>query len=433
MASVKLYPRTDKLNARGEAPIYLRLTKNRKSKYIALDAYVKPEDWNIKTGKVAPNARNASRLNNYLASKEAEAEGIALELETRSKSITAFDIKTRIVGKPPGDFFIYAEQYGRYMYKEWSIGNSRKYACVLSKLRVFHKDQKLYFDEVNVSFMKKFQGYLSVTLHNKLNTIHANLKVIRRIITEAISEDLVPYEKNPFLKLKLRCEKSNRTFLLDDELEKLENLQLSGDSCMQYHRDLYIFSANSGGIRISDLLLMRWKHFDGTHLNFRIKKTKEDIRIKLPDKSLLILQKYDKLAKKRNWMGKADPNAFIFPLLKISPAEKDRIKIHNAISSATSYTNKDLRTLTRLAGIDKKITFHTARHSWAIRALQKGMRIEYVSKILGHASVKQTEVYARVMNEELDKAMDVFNKKQKISFTGPQDPYKRILFHTGDE
>jgi site-specific recombinase XerD len=62
-----------------------------------------------------------------------------------------------------------------------------------------------------------------------------------------------------------------------------------------------------------------------------------------------------------------------------------------------------------MAGLEKRITFHTARHSWAIRALQRGMRIEYVSKILGHASVKQTEVYARVMNIELDKAMEIFN------------------------
>lgn len=58
----------------------------------------------------------------------------------------------------------------------------------------------------------------------------------------------------------------------------------------------------------------------------------------------------------------------------------------------------------------RKRRIYTARHSWAIRALQRGMRIEYVSKILGHASVKQTEVYARVMNIELDKAMEIFNR-----------------------
>jgi integrase/recombinase XerD len=338
------------------------------------------------------------------------------------------DIKSRIVGKPPGDFFIYANQYGKDMYKEWSIGNSRRYACVLSKLKVFHKEKKLYFDEINVTLIKKFQRYLSGKLNNKQNTIHANLKVIRRIITEAVSEELITYEKNLFLKIKLRCEKSNRAFLLDDELDKLENLPLTGDSRMQYHRDLYIFSAYSGGIRISDLLLMRWKHFDGTHLNFRIKKTKEDIRIRLPEKSLLILQVYYKLAMKRNRMKKADPHSYIFPLINISPAEQDRIKIHNAISSATSYTIKDLRKLTRLAGIDKKISFHTARHSWAIRALQKGMRIEYVSKILGHASVKQTEVYAKVMNEELDKAMEVFNKNPSVPVIPPSGPIQANLF-----
>jgi site-specific recombinase XerD len=95
--------------------------------------------------------------------------------------------------------------------------------------------------------------------------------------------------------------------------------------------------------------------------------------------------------------------------------------VHQLLPVA-SYTNKDLRKLTRLAGIDKKVTFHTARHSWAVRALQKGMRIEYVSKILGHASAKQTEEYAKVMNEELDKAMEVSNKKQIVQIitsTGP--------------
>jgi site-specific recombinase XerD len=93
-----------------------------------------------------------------------------------------------------------------------------------------------------------------------------------------------------------------------------------------------------------------------------------------------------------------------------------------------SNTNKDLRKLPSLAGIDKKVTFHTARHSWAIRALQKGMRIEYVSKILGHASVKQTEVYAREIEEELDKAIEVFNKKPLVPTIRPPGPIQAYLF-----
>jgi integrase/recombinase XerD len=410
MATVKLFPRLDKLNDNGKAPIYMRLTKNRKSKYIALEAWIRPEDWDEKTGKVKPSTPNSYQLNYYLVSKELEAESIALEMETRSKSVTAVDVKARILGKVPGDFFTFAEKYGKMMSPEWSVGNYRKFLSVLTKFKVYNKGKRLYFDEVTVSLIRDFQRYLLEELGNKLNTVQSNLKVLRRVIIEAISDELIPYEKNPFLKIKIKCEKSHRLYLLDDELERLKKLRLSPKTKMECHRDLYLFSANTGGIRISDLLLLRWRNFDQTHVTFRMKKTQEEISIKVPDESLAILSRYYQLAKSRHPGEKVNKNAFIFPLLKLDPTELDREKVHNAISAATSYTNKDLGKLSKMAGLDKRITFHTARHSWAIRALQRGMRIEYVSKILGHASVKQTEVYARVMNIELDKAMEIFNR-----------------------
>src|SRR5256885_2068317 len=95
-----------------------------------------------------------------------------------------------------------------------------------------------------------------------------------------------------------------------------------------------------------------------------------------------------------------DPDAFIFPLLHVAPKETDRTKMHKAISSATAYTNKDLKKLRVRAGLKKHISFHSARHSWAARALQKGMRIEYVSRLMGHASVKNTEIYAKILDSE---------------------------------
>jgi integrase len=248
---------------------------------------------------------------------------------------------------------------------------------------------------------------------NHVNTIHSNLKVLRKIITDAIAEELIPIEKNPFNKIKLKGQKTSRLFLLDHELEKLELLQLEENSQLNHHRNLYIFSAYSAGIRISDLLLMRWKNFNGQHLCFQMKKTKEDLSVKLPEKSLDILSFYQNLANNKCGEIKIDPESFIFPLLRIPPTEINKIKLFNAISSAVAYTNKDLRKLRLMAGIDKKFSFHSARHSWAVRALQKGMRIEYVSKLMGHASVKQTEVYAQILNEELDKAMEIFNEKKK--------------------
>jgi integrase/recombinase XerD len=131
----------------------------------------------------------------------------------------------------------------------------------------------------------------------------------------------------------------------------------------------------------------------------------------LPQKSLDLIMFYLTLSKEKLADKEITPESFIFPLLNIDEDETDDRAIYKAISSANAYTNKSLRKLVKMAKINKQISFHSARHTWAVRALQKGMRIEYVSKLMGHASVKQTEVYATILNTELDKAMAVFDQK----------------------
>jgi len=330
-------------------------------------------------------------------------------METKSKFVTVYDIKSKLVGNGPAEFFSYFEKQIRLRTEEFSIGTILHYKTVLAKLKNYWKKERLYFEDVNVQLIKDFQEYLIYELKNHTNTIHSNLKIIRTVINDAVAEGLIPYEKNPFNMIKLRSEKTSRQFLSDEELDRLEDLTLLEGSQLNHHRNLYLFSAYTAGIRISDLLNMRWRNVYDGHLYFQIKKNKEDIGIKLPYKSLSILQNYRALAEQAQNRKFVDPDSFIFPLLQMEKDEKDKLKIYQAISSANAYANKDLRKLTKLAKIDKEISFHTARHSWAIRALQKGMRIEHVSKLMGHASVKNTEVYAKIQNEDLDKAMEVFN------------------------
>jgi len=166
MASVKVYPRLDKINKNGQAPIYLRLTKNRKSKYIALDVYINPKDLYEKTGKVKPGAKNATQINSFLSSKEAEAEAISLYMETKSKFITAYDIKSRIIGKPPPDFFEFIDNRSKAISEELSVGTIRRFNGILGKLKKFTKRDKLFFDEINVKLVRDFQQFLVEELKN---------------------------------------------------------------------------------------------------------------------------------------------------------------------------------------------------------------------------------------------------------------------------
>lgn len=94
------------------------------------------------------------------------------------------------------------------------------------------------------------------------------------------------------------------------------------------------------------------------------------------------------------------------------PLVADHVQISFRLFTVESYTNKDLKKLRVRAGLDKHISFHSSRHTWAMRALQKGMRIEYVSRLMGHASVKNTEIYAKILDSELDKAMEIFNEQK---------------------
>lgn len=82
---------------------------------------------------------------------------------------------------------------------------------------------------------------------------------------------------------------------------------------------------------------------------------------------------------------------------------------YSQISSATAYINKNLKLLAKKATIEKPLSFHISRHTWATRALRKGISIDKVSKLMGHAQLRETQIYAKIVNEELDKAMDVFN------------------------
>jgi integrase len=181
-------------------------------------------------------------------------------------------------------------------------------------------------------------------------------------------------------------------------------------------RDMYVFSAYAGGIRVSDLLLLRWKNFDGERQHFKVLKTGKELHIKLPEKALEILKKYQ--------TAESKPDSLIFSILRSNIDFDNPKQVTGAISSATAQINERLKIIANKAEVEKKISFHTARHTFATRALRKGIRIEYVSKLLGHATIKETQVYAKIVDEELDNAMDVFNEKKVV-------PRKRVAKKTG--
>jgi len=400
MSSTKIIFRTIKANKEGKFPLYIRIIKNRKTQFISLGLHLLPEEWDEKKNRVKSRHPNSARVNSYISQKLAEAEDMALKLQSKDVNTSSLKIKEKIKGKVSGSFSQYFEQYKNQLLFNEKIGTYIKVKSGISKLNQFTKDRDLQFEDIDFDFLKRYDSFLVNTLNNTINTVHGTLKIIRKLYNDAVREGIIELEQNPFLRYKLVTEKTNKVYLTESEIAEIEKLDFIPGSSMDQHKDLFLFACVAGGLRVSDLLQLKWKDFNGTHLALIIHKTSEQISVPLPNKALAIIEKYKK--------GDMREDDYIFPILKLGP-KYNALQLNSAISSANAYLNKDLKEIAKKAKITKHISMHTSRHTWATRALRKGMRIEYVSKLMGHASIKTTQVYAKIVNTELDKAMEVFN------------------------
>ena len=398
--SFKIILKKNKQNKEGEYPLYIRVTKDRITRFCATGIKLKEGLWDDIERKIKKGYPNSVRANNLLAQKYAEIQSKAIDWETKNKSIKQKRLKKELFKTSDESFSQYFRTYIDQLKATKKLGTLDKANATYSKLHVFAKTENLHFADIDVEFLKKFENYLRDKLNNKINTIHSNLKMMRKLFNDAVREELIPDHINPFSKYLLKTEKTNKEFLTENELQRIEALDLSNKPRLNDHRNMFVFSCDNAGMRISDLLQLKWKDFNDTHINFTQQKTNEQNAIRVPTKALQILQYY------RGVTGSSDEN-YIFPFLRNDLHED---KVFDAISSQTAYANKNLKEIAKLAEINKPITTHIARHTWATRALSKGVRIEHVSKLLGHSSIKTTQVYAKIVNKELDKAMEVFDE-----------------------
>ncbi len=292
MASVQTVFRKDKLNVKGEAPIHFRIIKNRKISYLSSGIMLAEAHWDFNKSKVKATHKNSARLNSFISTKYTELQDQVLEFETNNKSLSTKDLKEKIYGKAPADFFIVANDLILTYLDKGNVGTYDKDKAILNKISKYVSKSTMSFQEIDVLFLTKFERYLKVELKNKPSTAEGALKFIRKIFNRAVALDLIEYSLSPFRKYKVKTTAAFRLYLSEEELESIENLELTPFTRMDLHRDMFVFASYAGGLRISDALLLKWSDFDGSHVNFKIRKSPRQTSIKLPNKALAILAKY---------------------------------------------------------------------------------------------------------------------------------------------
>lgn len=408
MAKLNLIQRKNKIKKDGTGPIYIQIIQERSARYISTGIDIAEKDWDSKNRIVKKSHPNSVRYNALLRKKLSEAETTLLDINLSEQKFNSKEIKAAVSGKDQKDFFIFAREYLKELKAQGNHSGYKRVKSIVEKMQTYWKSSPLKMNQITVAFLQNYETYLGEHHKNGINTIHSNLKVIRRILNLAIDRGILEDKHNPFKRMKLKTEESKKDYLTEKELLSIEKLELNPEHKISLHRDMYVFAVYTGGIRISDVLQLKWENYDGERIEFKVKKTKRNQVIKLPNKAIQIVEFYKEKAKVLG-KGKIKKTGYIFPVLNPLEDMLNPILLLNRISSATAYINKDLKIIASKAKVNKNISFHTSRHTFATQALKKGMRMEYVSKIMGHMDLKETQIYAKIVNEELEKAMEIFN------------------------
>ncbi len=396
MANIKVVLRKE-VKTDGTSPLALRITKDRKSSYIYLDYSVQGKDWDAINQRVKKSHPNSTRLNNFLLKKLAEANDNSLALETQKSNVTAKAVSRSIKPKTKGSVFDQADLYLERLKED---GKFNRYSA--DKPRVKHLKEYLKndvaFSDLTLPLLERFKASLKSV--NKLSERSAvnHLVVIRSIFSQAIKEGVCDPKHYPFgkEKIKIKFPDSKKVGLNKDDVANIENAELSKEA--NHARNLWLISFYFAGMRISDVLRLRWSDVQDGRMYYAMGKNTKGGSLKVPDKAMQILKQYE--------ADRAEDTDLIFPELHWVDLE-NRFEMERQIATRNHAIDNLLKIeVAKAAKITSPLTMHIARHTFGNISGDK-IPIQMLQKLYRHSSITTTIGYqANFMHKDADEALE---------------------------
>lgn len=402
--SVLFYIKKAKLLKNGEAPICLRITVNGKRAEIQIKRSVEIDKWNARRECAIGKDRKYLELNHYLETVRTRVLRIHRELEQDDKPITAEILKKLFYGEkqtPKMLLEVFKEHNAKYrelIGKDVVKATVLRYERTVRYLEEFLKKEYRLNDiplcNINREFISNFEFFIKTEKSCAQNTTVKYLKNLKKIITLALTNKWMT--DNPFFGVRFKQTQSNREFLSEEELHIIMEKEFNIPR-LEIVRDIFVFCCLSG-LAFTDIKHLRPGHItkDPNGEDWIRKpreKTNNMCHIPLLDIPALIAEKY-----KNN------------PIC----VQKNMVLPVPCNQRMNSY----LKEIADMCGITKKLTTHTARHSFATLSISYGVPIESVSKMLGHTNIRTTQIYAKIIDTKLSEDMNILANKlnnRKIS------------------
>ncbi|WP_066835008.1 site-specific integrase [Rufibacter ruber] len=418
-----LYQRNKKDSA---GIIKIRVTENRKPIYVSTEQKVLARHWDDKHSKVKETDEvDYEYINKVVAAKLAEVKAQYEENAVASKA-------SSFVG-----FF------EKFIERQTNEGTKIKYGVILSKVKSYLKEKKkddLRFKEITEDLVYSMRRYFYLSM--EADTADHYLKVVKSVIGKAVKANVHNYIRNPFAGIELKAAVTKTpSSLTAEQLQQIINADIQ-DRRVATHRSAFLFQLFAQGMRISDLLVLRWNNFQDGRLEYKMIKTGRQMSILLNDNLVEILrpmvepvsrlgesarETIERLSSKKD-----SRNRFVFPFLDDEEFaavdhRNDFSRIGKALyvrlNKKSIVYNRNLKDVQKAAGIKTNITSHTARHSYASLLLDGDVNLYAISQSLGHSTLLITQKYlSNFRTKKLDDVNDALVGRFPLGSSRAQSP-----------
>ncbi len=402
--SILFYAKRAKTNVNGLVPIYSRITVNGKRIELTTGRFVEFSKWSAEAGKMKGTTDEARSINSQLDILKLKIIDAQMELVHKNVPVTSESLKLKLLGGAERArmlvpiFQDHNNKIKELIGKEYAAGTLERYTTSL-KHTIEFLEWKFKFSDIDIkqidyAFITDYEFYLRSVRNCSNNTAVKYIKNFNKIIKICLANDWL--DKNPFNNYKSKIKEVERAFLSEEELQSVLNKEFKTER-LGLVRDIFLFSCFTG------LAYIDVKNLTKSHISIGIdgerwifthrQKTESASKIPILPVAQMIIEKYVN-----------------------HPQSINQDKLLPILSNQKM--NAYLKEIASICGIQKELTFHIARHTFATTVtLTNGVPIESVSKMLGHKNIKTTQHYAKILDRKVSDDMKILRAKFELTNT----------------
>ncbi|OKZ41849.1 MAG: recombinase XerD [Phocaeicola vulgatus] len=384
----------------GTFPLMLRVTKDRKRKYVSLGLSLHEKFWDFEKGKPKRNCPNKEQIERLIAAKTAEYNDLIVEMTSQQREYTVETLVSHFHNQVRCATVV--ELYDKLiddMKRGGKLGNAGVYKYSRTSLLKFTGQRlQIPFSDLDAVWLRRYENWLRTSGCGD-TTISQLFRTLRSVFNKAVELQLVKRDYYPFdvYKVSKFDTRTKKRAITKEDVRKVIALDLSqGYPSERLARDIFVFSYFGAGINFADIALLKYGNVRDGRVQYVRKKTGKPINFLLTEEMRNIIVKYQR-------QGQTDED-YIFPILdrRVHRTEQQRYdRTHKVLTN----TNRWLRKIGQRVGIEH-LTTYVARHTFATVLKRSGVNIAIISESLGHSDLSTTQIYLDSFeNSQIDAAM----------------------------